>query len=341
MKFIDLKKQYQYFKKDIDKCVGSVLVSDYYLLGDNLNNFEKNFSKHIGLKNTVCVKNCTDAITLLIKELGKDKPIIMPNFGAYPTAVACKNVTDNIYYVDVDDSLTIDVNKLPDIKNGIVIGVNLFGNNINPKIKEYTKKNGHILIEDCAQSTGSGSGLLGDYSVFSFYPTKPLGSMGDGGAICSNNNIEKYKNLRFYGLNNGTIEHIGVNSRMDEIQSAILNVKLNNYTELNNKRISIANRYKKYVNGQFVFTKCIYHQFVILFNDVELIKEELKKRSIPYMIHYNNHVTDFEVLRGRNNDVGYRVNDKIISLPIDPFLTEQEIQKVEMFLKEFSKYEYR
>ncbi|MFW2000651.1 DegT/DnrJ/EryC1/StrS family aminotransferase, partial [Acinetobacter ursingii] len=87
--------------------------------------------------------------------------IILPNFGAYPSAVACKNFTDNIYYVDVDSSMTLDVNKLPDIKNGIVVAVNLFGNNCNKELLNYAKNNQHILIEDCAQSTGSGSGSLG------------------------------------------------------------------------------------------------------------------------------------------------------------------------------------
>jgi len=344
MKFLDLNKEYIWYKKDVDLAIADVFQSGRYLLGDQLELFEKEFALLIGVKNAVGVKNCTDAITILVNNLLKinvNMPIILPNFGAYPTAVACKNITNNIYYVDVDNSLTIDTDKLPSsLKNGIVIQVHLFGNNGNPNIVNYVKENNHILIEDCAQSTGSGSGELGDYSVFSFYPTKPLASMGDGGMICSDNNLEEYKVLRFYGQLNNNIKKLGVNSRLDEIQSAILNVKIKKFQILNDKRIEIAKRYKKHIIGIKEWSKCIYHQFPILFNNRDIIIKELNKRDIPFMIHYPHHVSEIDVLTGRYNKVEYRVNDKIVSLPIHPFLKENEIQKVEEFLYKYKEYEY-
>lgn len=344
MKFVDLQLEYQFYQKEIDIGIQRVLCSGEYLLGKELKSLEERFSKISGTKYNVGVKNCTDAIMLLIKVLLRDNPratIILPNFGAYPTAVACKNFTDKLYYVDVDRSMTIDINKVPSkIRNGIVVAVNLFGNNCNEEISKYAKNNQHILIEDCAQSTGSGSGSIGDFSVFSFYPTKPLASMGDGGMICSNNDLEVYRMLRFYGQKEGQIKEVGINSRLDEIQSAIINCKIDKFHELNQRRVEIANRYKKHVKGIRVWSNCVYHQFVVMFRERNQIIDELKKREIPFMIHYQNHVSEMSSMMGEYNEVGYRVNDKILSLPCHPFLTEEEIQKVERFLTDFKGYEY-
>lgn len=337
MKFVDLQAENQAFKKDINEELMSVYNSGCYLLGPKLEKLEKEFSNKIGVSYGVGVKNCTDAIMMLVKKLHKNNmPIILSNFGAYPTSVACRNITDNIHYVDVDASMTIDPNKLPDVKNGIVIPVHLFGNNCQTdKIKEYCKLNNHVLIEDCAQSTGSGSGKDGDYSVFSFYPTKPLGSMGDGGMICLNNKdeAEYFKKYRFYGQNNGVVELVGINSRMDEMQASIVLAKLSKFESLNEKRNEIANRYKKIVKGYRVNTKSVYHLFTVLFENRDDVIKEMNDRDIPYMVHYKAHVTDYQALRGiNNNDVGVRISDKILSIPCHPYLSEDEIQKVEQFL---------
>jgi dTDP-4-amino-4,6-dideoxygalactose transaminase len=345
MKFVDLQAENQAFKKDIDEELASVYNSGYYLLGPKLEKLENEFSNKIGVGYGVGVKNCTDAIMMLVKKLHKNNmPIILPNFGAYPTSVACRNITDNIHYVDVDASMTINPNKLPDVKNGIVIPVHLFGNNCQTdKIKEYCRINNHILIEDCAQSTGSGSGKDGDYSVFSFYPTKPLGSMGDGGMICLNNKdeAEYFKKYRFYGQNNGVVEFVGINSRMDEMQASIVLAKLSKFESLNEKRNEIANRYKKIVKGYRVNTKSVYHLFTVLFESRDDVIKEMNDRDIPYMVHYKAHVTDYHALRGiNNNDVGIRISDKILSIPCHPYLSEDEIQKVEQFLYSVRAREY-
>jgi len=337
MKFVDLNAENQTFKKEIYEELNSVYDSGCYLLGPKLERLEEEFAKKIGVGYGVGVKNCTDAIMMLVKKLHKNNmPIILPNFGAYPTSVACKNITDNLHYVDVDASMTIDPNKLTDVKNGNVITVHLFGNNCQiDRIKEYCKVNNHILIEDCAQSTGSGCGKDGDYSVFSFYPTKPLGSMGDGGMICLNNKdeAEYYKKYRFYGQNNGTVDFVGINSRMDEMQASIVLAKISKFESLNEKRIEIANRYKNIIKGYKVNTKSVYHLFTVLFDNREHIIEQMNANGIPHMIHYKAHVTDFAALQGiNNNDVGVRVSDKILSIPCHPYLSENEIQKVEQFL---------
>ena len=358
MKFIDLQSEYEYFKKDIDNVVSEVLESGQYLFGKQLEKLEHDFPKLMGKKYGIGVKNCTDAIFMTLRRVeqikGKNFPVIVPNFGAYPTSVATKIVTSNIHYVDVDSTFTIDVNKLPiKLKDGVIFPVHLFGNNANMiLINKYAKENNMIVIEDAAQSTGSGSGSDSDFSVFSFYPTKNLGSMGDGGMILtdSKEDMEYFKKLRFYGQDQGKVVlEDGVNSRMDEIQCGIVNVKLYKFQKLNDIRISIANRYNKIVKGITVNKygigflknpKCVYHQYVLQFNERDIIIEELNKRDIPYMIHYPYHIPDMEVMKcGLNDKVGYRVNDKVISLPIHPFLKEIEIQQVEEFLFDFKSYE--
>lgn len=342
MKFVDLNEEYKYFLR-LDKRISEVCSSGHFLFGEQLKNLEKEFADFVGVKNAIGVKNCTDAIILVLKSfLKKNQTVIIPNFGAYPTAVAVKNVTDNIYYVDVDRTMTMDVSKLPEhIKDGVVICVHLFGNNCDmKKIKEYCDINNHVLIEDCAQSTGSGSGNIGDYSVFSFYPTKPLSSMGDGGMICTNRDREIFDKLRFYGQKEQYIENVGINSRMDEIQSGIVRYKLPHFQDLNERRKKICKRYKKHVRSFDERKGCVFHQFVVLFEEREMILKELYRRNIPHIIHYKSHVSDFKVLSGKNNIVNYRINDKCVSLPCHPFMKEEELEKVEEFLYDFRNYEY-
>ena len=291
MKFVDTVSEYRYFKKEIDKIVLKTINSGRYLLGENTKKLENEFKIITGNNSSnIAVKNCTDAITMIVKKHCKNNtPIILPNFGAYPTSVAVHNITNNVHYVDVDNTFTIDVNKLPkDVKNGIIIPVHLFGNNCNmQKIKEYAEANNHIIIEDCAQSTGSGSGTIGDYSVFSFYPTKPLASMGDGGMISTKlDNTNFYKKNRFYGQLGRDMEFVGINSRMDEFQAGIVLAKLNKFDILNKNRIAIAKIFKEYINGMNIRGNCVYHQFPILFKNRNKIIERMKKMDIPYIIHY-------------------------------------------------------
>lgn len=349
MKFVDLRSEFEQFKIPILKRITKVYNSGTYLFGEQLNEFETEFSNYIGMDYTVCVKNCTDAITMVVREMRKvyQNTIILPNFGAYPTACATKLVTDDIYYVDVDRTLTIDVDKLPDIKNGIVVAVNLFGNVCNfDKLKQYCKQNNNLLIEDCAQSIGSNSGYIGDISVFSFYPTKMLASNGDGGAICCNdeNLAEKFKEIRFYGQKSGNIERLGINSRMDETQAAVLNSKLvdkfDSWEGMVSLRHDICNRYLKVVNGLEWREGCVFHQFPVMWKDRDRIIEEMKKEKIPFIIHYSQHVSEIEALRGKNSEVGYRVNDKIVSFPCHPFMLERDIQKVEEFLEKHKELEF-
>lgn len=346
--FNDLKSENNLFSKMINFRFENIKESGVYLLGDQSKELEERFAAMIGKKYCIAVKNGTDALMLAVKYALKkcpsNAPVIIPNFGAYPTAIAVKNCTDNIHFVDIDESMTMDARKLPEgIRNGIIIPVHLFGNNCNMKmIKRYATQNDHIIIEDCAQSCGSGSGQAGDISCFSFYPTKPLGTTGDGGAICTDDKqaYQEMMAMRFYGMQDGTIHTAGINSRMGELECAVINAKMDNFEQFIEKRRAIANRYKKIVDGFHINSNCIYHQFTVLFNERDMIVQELEKQGIPYMIHYPKHVSDMPAFEYLKHTPAYRVNDKIISLPCHPFMQEEHIQQVEAFLKQYKQYEY-
>ena len=343
MKFLDTAAEYRYFKDRIDDVVLKTALNGKYVLGKNTEALEKKFSLITGTENNVAVKNCTDAITMIVKKLIKPgMPIIIPNFGAYPTSVAVHAITDNVHYVDVDSTYTIDVSKLPEnLKDGIVIPVHLFGNNCDMKtIMEWAALHGHTVIEDCAQSTGSGSGTYGDYSVFSFYPTKPLASMGDGGMISTKRDDQEYfRKFRFYGQLGRNMEFVGINSRMDEFQAGIVLSKLEDFQKLNDKRREIACLYSEFVTGMEARGHCVYHQFPVRFNNRDVIKKMLDQSSIPYIIHYEKHVTDFKFLNKHNYDTGFRINDSILSLPVHPFMSDKEIDTVLRFLRDVKDYE--
>ena len=340
MKFVDLKKEFEYFEHGIKSRWVDVTDNGVFFFGDQTDELESNMCKLSGNKNAVSTGNCTDAIMMVLKSIicedvgSVDMPVILPNFGAYPTAVAVHNITDNVHYVDVKDDFTIDTWKLPDIRDGIIIPVHLFGNLCNmDAIIEYAKANNHIIIEDCAQAAGLRGTCRGDYSVFSFYPTKNLASMGDGGCICSDQDLSEIKKLRFYGQHEGSIEEIGVNSRMDEFQAAVVNTKFDKLDYMNNERAKAADFYGGSNKNS------VWHQYPVLYKNRKKVIEIAENHSIPYLIHYSHHMPDFTVLRGNYNEVGNRISDKILSVPINPFMTGNEVSLVARFLTEAEKYE--
>ena len=343
MKFLDTAAEYRFFKDRIDDVVLKTAMDGKYVLGKNTEALEKKFSLITGTEDNVAVKNCTDAITMIVKKLFRPgMPIIIPNFGAYPTSVAVHAITDNVHYVDVDRTYTMDTSKLPDnLKNGIVIPVHLFGNNCDMKtIMQWASVHGHTVIEDCAQSTGSGSGTQGDYSVFSFYPTKPLASMGDGGMISTKRGDQEYfRKFRFYGQLGRNMEFVGINSRMDEFQAGIVLSKLQDFQGLNDRRRETACLYSEFVSGMEARGRCVYHQFPVRFKNRDNIKKLLAQANIPYIVHYEKHVTDFSFLNRNNYSADFRISDSILSLPIHPFMTDEEIDTVLKFLKEVRAYE--
>jgi len=282
----DLVPQYELYKEEIDTAIKRVINSGRYTLSSEVSEFEKEFSSYVGCKYGIGVGNGTDGLILAMKvlEIGKGDEVITTPFTAIPTVSAIIATGATPVFVDVDpDTYLMDISLVSDAitsKTKAIIPVHLFGNVVDIlKLKEIV--NGTIpIIEDTCQAHGSlingiQSGSMGDMGVFSFYPTKNLGALGDGGMIVTNNKEyeEKLKLLRMYGMTDyNHIKINGINSRLDELQAAILRVKLRYLDEMNIKRNKVAEEYIKNLRADlFVHQSiheniyCNYHQFVSRF----------------------------------------------------------------------------
>ena len=203
------------------------------------------------------------------------------------------------------------------------------------------------IIQDCAQSTDTVRDYsIADVNIFSFYPTKPLASMGDGGMICTDDEVlaKSIREYCFYGLNeDGDTNNPGINSRMDEIQAGIVNVKFPHLDFMNNKRIKIAHRYLKALEGNTQITtmrpqgNCVYHQFAILVDNRDEFIEQLTAAGIPHMIHYPNNISEMIFQTHGTHKVQSPINNKILSLPCNTWMQEEEIELVVNFLEKVKK----
>jgi len=343
MKFVDLEFENKRATNQSTSKFQEIESSGKYLLDKNLENFEIEFAKDQSKKYCIGVKNATDALAIAFKLLESDKrTVIVPQFGAYPTVIAAIQANSkSIIAAPVDSTLCLDLKNINIPKGSILVPVNLFGNESNIKeIREIADANDCLIVEDCAQSTGIPTNDLSDICVHSFYPTKPLGSKGDGGALLTNNDVwaTQAKKARFYGLSSGVIDSWGFNSRMDEWQSCHLVEKIGYYRELNQKRKDCAKKYNDVIlNPGLTYTKnCVYHQYVTIWKNRDAIQQKLLKKGIPTMIHYPKMLYDMPFLKDKVVFVDYakRISDHILSLPVGPHLKQKDIEKITNVLSE-------
>jgi dTDP-4-amino-4,6-dideoxygalactose transaminase len=336
MKFVDLEFENKNSFELVKKSFQSIENSGKYLLGENLEKFEINFSKDQGYNYAIGVKNATDALYMSMVALNaKEKTVIVPGFGAYPTVVAAIQANaKKIIAAPVDESLTICLDHVEVPKESIIIPVNLFGNECDlNKIREIADSTNSVILEDCAQSTGIPNQKKATISIHSFYPTKPLGCRGDGGAVLTNDEelFKRIKKSRFYGLNEiGEIDCWGFNSRMDEWQSSFLSEKLKFYRNHNETRRQNAQKYSNHFDSTIRWTKnCVYHQFVILCANRNEIKEKFDVAGVPTMIHYPKMLKDMPYLKDLIQFVECKnVANHVLSIPVGPHLSEEDILKI-------------
>lgn len=352
IKFNDFQKQYKAHHQKFDKAIKGVLNSGWYILGSQVADFEKKFAAYIGTKYAIGVANGMEAlqIALLALNIGPGDEVITTSHTAAATALAIVAVGAKPVFVDIDEYFHIDANQIEEKINGktkAIIPVHLYGQSVDlDKIMAICQKHHIHLIEDCAQAHGAlyknkKVGSFGVVNCFSFYPTKNLGAFGDGGAITTNDQAlyEKILQLRNYGQKN-RYEHesYGLNSRLDEIQAAILLVQLE-YLDKNNKiRQKLADIYAKHLrhvkqvklpqlrkNCQSVF-----HLFVIEAENRDGLAEYLKSKGIATLIHYPVPVHRQPCFKEHNSYLPV-LEEKIkviLSLPIHPFLSVKEIKYI-------------
>lgn len=309
------------------KLINNVFDSGRLLLGNQLKNFEKNYAEYIGTKFSVGCDNATNAIFLILKAIGigqGDEVITVANT-AIPTVSAIKQANARPIFVDVNKNGLIDVDKVPSLiseRTKAIIIVHLYGYPVNfDALMKYKKTHGLTIIEDCSQAHGAKIngrkvGSIGDFSAFSFYPTKSLGAFGDAGIICTSN-LSKYnllKELRFYGIEKDYIAKVnGYNSRMDEIQAAILNYKLTKLDQNIAYRKKIANLYYQNINSELLNpiphpdnSDCSYYLIPFYFKkDRDIFQKDLEKSGIITNVSYKTPVH----LMPAYKDLGYCYGD--------------------------------
>ncbi|MSU55014.1 MAG: DegT/DnrJ/EryC1/StrS family aminotransferase [Candidatus Taylorbacteria bacterium] len=359
--FFDATRLVKKTEAETNAAIKRVLNSGKFVLDEEVNKFEKEFSSYIGTTHGIGVNSGTDAIKIALKTLGVgtgDEVITVSNT-ATPTISAIRELGATPVFVDTDEYFLMDVRKIEAAitrKAKVLLPVHLYGQTADMvEIMKIANKHSLKVVEDCAQATGSKAGdkkagSFGDLSCFSFYPTKNLGAYGDGGMILTNSKeyATTCRQLRVYGMQETYFANIeGFNSRLDEIQAAILRTKLPTLDSNNERRAFIAHQYlSKIDNPEIELPKIrngnlhVFHLFVVKISKRESFIDHLKKNSIGFGIHYPFPVhlqKAYEFLGYKNGSLLNTENDseKIISLPIFPELTDKEIESVIEIINKF------
>ena len=358
--FSNPKAQYLARKEEFDLVIQEVLAGGNFVLGENVQAFENEFAGYIGTKYCVSVGSGTDALCIGLRglEIGEGDEVIVPSHTATATVAAIKLAGARPVFVDVDpEYLTLDpslIEKVITPNSKGVIAVHLYGQPADMEgIKKVAQQNNLRVIEDCAQSPGAvykniRVGGIGDLGCFSFYPTKNLGAFGDGGAITTSDLIlaQKIKKLRQYGWNENRVSQFpGFNSRLDEIQAAVLRVKLKSLEKDNAKRICLANHYDQglsslpiKLSGKRPDCKHVYHLYVIEVENRDVLVEYLLSKGIKVGVHYPvpaHKMPAFAVdFKGVLPQTEFIV-DRVISLPVYPELDQTEQEKIVLNIEEF------
>lgn len=356
--FLDVGATYKELRKEIDKVIKSVLDSGSYINGENVKKFEDEFAKYCNVSYCVGVGSGLSALELILRayNIGKGDEVIIPANTFIATALSVSNVGAKPILVEPDEAtFNIDPKKIQKAiskRTKAVIAVHLYGQTANiSQIKTICKNHSLFLIEDAAQAHGAmhfgkKAGNLGDAAGFSFYPVKNLGAYGDGGCVTTNDKIiaDYVRAMRDYGSKEKYFfNYKGTNSRLDELQAAILRVKLKYLDTWNKRRDRIADFYLKYINPtkneNFKLpqvgkgNKHVWHVFVVRAKKREKFIEYLTKNGIGYLIHYpipfykQQAYKEMNIL-SKNFPITNKLSEEVISLPIGPHMDLEDAQYV-------------
>lgn len=373
MQFRDLRKQYQILKQDIDKEIQCVLTDGNYISGYQVEELEKQLAEYVGTKYCISCGNGTDALSLalMVWNVGAGDAVFVPDFtffasgetpayrGAVPIFVDVEKDTFNISPTSLKHAI-IKVKEEGKLNPKVIIAVDLFGQPADyPEIKKIAEKYNLLLLEDGAQGFGGRIGKqracsFGDISTTSFFPAKPLGCYGDGGAIFTDQDewAQLLKSYQVHGKGKNKYDNvrIGVNSRLDTLQAAVLLVKLRAFKEYELNAVNqVAERYtqglKEFV--QIPEIKANYYsswaQYSILLEDEEMrnsLQSYLKEKGIPTMVYYSKPMSQQTAFRGDDCikvelPVTEQLCQQILALPLHPYMETEEQERVIDHIKEF------
>lgn len=377
MEFRDLKTQYQKLKLEIDQAVLEVMESAHFIGGPQVKQLEKELAEFVGVKHCITCANGTEALSLVLMawDVKEGDAVFVPDFTFFASGEVVSFNGATPVFVDVNaDTFNIDTNKLEQavekvLKDGnltpkVVVPVDLFGLPADyVAIQEIADKYNLLVLEDSAQGFGGAinrqrAGSFGDAATTSFFPAKPLGCYGDGGAIFTNDDhlAVLLESLKVHGKGEDKYDNvrIGVNSRLDTIQAAILLVKLKAFA---NYELDAVNKvYKQYTSElkDFVPTPVIPEGFYSSFAQYTIkltskkqrddLQNYLKNQGIPTMVYYIKPMHKqgaFKELTFEEEDftVTNKLSDTVLSLPMHPYLQPEEIKEVTNAIKQFMKKE--
>lgn len=360
--FFNLKAQYESIKPDIDQAIQHVIDTTAFVRGPFVQKFEREFAEIYGVKHCISVANGTDAIYIVFKMLGigpGDEVITVANSWISSSETIGQTGAKPVF-IDIDEYFTIDVSKIEakiTPRTKAILPVHLYGQMCDMQsIKHICDKHGLYLVEDCAQShfsayQGQRAGTFGIASTFSFYPGKNLGAYGDAGAILTNDDsfAEKFRMYANHGALKKHTHYIeGINSRMDGLQAAILSAKLPYILGWTKLRQQKASQYHQVLKGipQITLPKVrnetehTWHLYVILAQQRDDLALFLKEKGIETAIHYPvplPFMPAYAHLKGTPDDfpvVAYN-QSKILSLPIFPELTDEQMHFIGSCINEF------
>ncbi len=355
--FANLQYQYQRYKTEIDEALHSVLDKSNYIMGDEVQTLEENLQSFTGAKHALTCSSGTDALLLALMALDikpGDEVITTPfTFIATAESIAFLGATP--VFVDIDEqTYNIDPSKMEVVitnKTKAILPVSLYGQPADmDAIQSIADKYNLKVIVDGAQSFGSTykgktDSNLGDISTTSFFPAKPLGCFGDGGAVFTNDDAlaEKMRSLRVHGQSKRYHhKYIGMGGRMDTIQCAIVNVKLKYYAKDLALRQEVAQKYNskfKIQNSKLVLPSVkeertsAWAQYSVRVENRDEVQAKLKEQGIPTAVHYPMplHLQEaFKYLNHKKGDfpLSEKISDEIMSLPMNPYITDEEIEYI-------------
>jgi len=352
--FANLQKHYRLYQEEIDAAVHAVMDKCNFIMGEEVLQLENALAAYVGVRHAITCSSGTDALQLALMaiDIAPGDEVITTPFTFIATAEMIAHLGAVPVFVDIDEATyTIDPAKIEEKitpKTKAIIPVSLYGQTADmDAINAIASKHGLIVIEDAAQSFGATykgkkSCGLSDIGCTSFFPAKPLGCFGDGGAIFTDNDAlaEKMRSLRVHGQSKRYHHrYIGIGGRLDTIQAAVLLVKLRHYETDLALRQQVARKYDAALEGKrplpFIAPDrtSAYAQYSIRVQDRDALQEELKSRGIPTAVHYPMplHLQEcFAYLGYKKGDfpISETVANEIMSLPMNPFLTDAEIEYV-------------
>jgi len=357
VEFLSLKKITDYYRDGVNAAVNRVLDSGWYILGKEVTDFEKNFAIYCGTKHCIGVANGLDALILILEAyklmglLQDDDEVIVPanTYIATILAVSKNNLTPVLVEPDETTCLLTAEGIKPHItsKTRVIMPVHLYGRACKMEpIKHLAEEHKLLVVEDSAQAHGAydggkRTGNLGHASGFSFYPGKNLGALGDGGAVTTNDDklTETLKALRNYGSEVKYKNMFkGVNSRLDDLQCAMLNVKLLGLDNDNAKRQKIADYYTDNIKNPKITlpvnhkdNSCVWHLYVIRTEKRDELQKYLAKHGIQTVIHYPippHKQEAYKEFNALSLPITEQIHREVLSLPISPVMEEWEVKRV-------------